>query len=176
MSTSDYDKIIWNIIDKYFQDNPNILVRHHIDSYNDFFNNKIYNILEKNPISIFKEQDDNTKNFKYKADIFIGGKEGNKLYFGKPIIFDESREHFMFQMKQDYEICHTLLLHVDIEVVYNILNEEGDYVTTESLFEKIYLGKFPIMLNSDLCILNNLTSHAKLIWENVKMIEVDILL
>ena len=163
MSTSDYDKIIWNIIDKYFQDNPNILVRHHIDSYNDFFNNKIYNIFrEKNPISIFKEQDDNTKNFKYKADIFIGGKEGNKLYFGKPIIFDESREHFMFPNEARLRnMSYATTLHVDIEVVYNILNEEGDYVTTESLFEKIYLGKFPIMLNSDLCILNNLTSHAK---------------
>ena len=80
MSNNNNDIIIWNIIDKYFQDNPNILVRHHLDSYNDFFNNKIYNIFrEKNPIKIFKEQDENTKNFKFKADIYIGGKKGNKL-------------------------------------------------------------------------------------------------
>ena len=28
----------WKIIDKYFKDNPNALVKHHLDSYNDFFN------------------------------------------------------------------------------------------------------------------------------------------
>ena len=40
---------------KYFQDNPNILVKHHLDSYNDFFNNKIFNIFkEKNPIKFLK--------------------------------------------------------------------------------------------------------------------------
>ena len=32
---------IQKVIDKYFQDNPNALVRHHIDSYNDFFKNGI---------------------------------------------------------------------------------------------------------------------------------------
>jgi len=163
MSNNVNDTIIWNIIDKYFQDNPNILVRHHIDSYNDFFNNKIYNIFrEKNPIKIFKEQDEKTKDFKYKADIFIGGKEGNRLYFGKPVIFDETREHYMFPNEARLRnMTYGTTLHVDVEVIYNIMDEENNYVTTESLFEKVYLGKFPIMLNSDLCILNNLTSKAK---------------
>ena len=32
------DTIIWEIIDKYFIDNPNVLISHHLDSYNDFFN------------------------------------------------------------------------------------------------------------------------------------------
>jgi hypothetical protein len=29
--------ISWKIIDKYFADNPNNLVKHHLDSFNDFF-------------------------------------------------------------------------------------------------------------------------------------------
>ena len=163
MSNNINDTLIWNIIDKYFQDNPNILVRHHLDSYNDFFNNKIYNIFrEKNPIKIFKEQDENRKDFKYKADIYIGGKEGNKLYFGKPVIFDETHEHYMFPNEARLRnMSYGTTLHVDIEVVYNILDEENNYITSESLFEKIYLGKYPIMLNSDLCILNSLTPKAK---------------
>ena len=32
------ESIIWKLIDTYFQDNPQALVRHHIESYNDFFN------------------------------------------------------------------------------------------------------------------------------------------
>ena len=27
----------WNIIDKYFKDNKFVLVSHHLDTYNDFF-------------------------------------------------------------------------------------------------------------------------------------------
>ena len=33
----DSDAISWKIIDKMFKDNPNMIVKHHIDSYNQFF-------------------------------------------------------------------------------------------------------------------------------------------
>ena len=99
---SEQDIITWSIIDKLFEDNPNLLIRHHLDSFNDFFNNKIFNIIkEKNPIQILKEQDINTKEYNLQANIYFGGKEGNKLYFGKPIIFDEIENIICFQMKQD---------------------------------------------------------------------------
>ncbi len=39
------DKIIWSIIDRYFKDNKNILIKHHIDSFNQFFDNNIKNIF-----------------------------------------------------------------------------------------------------------------------------------
>ena len=42
---------VWKVINKYFEDNPQSLVRHHIESYNDFFKNGIFQIFkEKNPI------------------------------------------------------------------------------------------------------------------------------
>jgi DNA-directed RNA polymerase beta subunit len=60
------DKITWNIIDKLFRDNPNLLVKHHLDSFNKFFNEQIYNIFrEKNPIKIFKDENADTKEFNY---------------------------------------------------------------------------------------------------------------
>ena len=60
----DEDTIIWNIIDTYIKDNDNYLVKHHIDSYNNFFEKGIQQVLrEKNPISIMKQQDETTKNF-----------------------------------------------------------------------------------------------------------------
>ena len=36
----------WDIINSYFRDIPNYLVRHHIDSFNDFINNKIPQIMK----------------------------------------------------------------------------------------------------------------------------------
>ena len=35
------DDISWKLIDKYFVDNPNNLVSHHLESYNEFFRNGI---------------------------------------------------------------------------------------------------------------------------------------
>ena len=39
------DTIAWNLIDKYFKDNPYNLVAHHLDSYNDFFGKGIFQIF-----------------------------------------------------------------------------------------------------------------------------------
>jgi DNA-directed RNA polymerase II subunit RPB2 len=167
MSTSnnnqEHDNIAWIIIDKYFEDNPNILIRHHLDSYNDFFNNKIHNIFrEKNPIRILKDQDPVSKLYNLQAELYIGGKDGSKLYFGKPIIFDDNREHYMFPNEARLRnMTYGTTLHVDVEIVYKITDADGNENETKSLLEKIYLGKFPIMLNSDLCILNSLSSQTK---------------
>lgn len=157
-TTIDHEELAWKIIDKFFAQDPNILVKHHLESYNDFFNNKIHNIFrEKNPILIMKEQDEETKEYNYKAELYIGGSSGKLVYFGKPIIYDDSREHYMFPNEARLRnMTYALTLHVDVEVIYYIMNEDGAYVETRSLLEKIYLGKFPIMLNSDLCILNSL--------------------
>ena len=51
----DTEEYSWDIINKYFKDNPKALVEHHLDSYNLFFNKDIYNIFkERNPIKIRK--------------------------------------------------------------------------------------------------------------------------
>ena len=159
---SEYDIITWSIIDKLFEDNPNLLIRHHLDSFNDFYNNKIFNIInEKNPVQIFKEQDIDTKEYNLQADIYFGGKEGNKLYFGKPIIFDETRKHYMYPNEARLRnMTYSTTLHMDITIVYKI-KKNGEIQTIESNLEKIYFGKFPIMLNSDLCILNKLDKGVK---------------
>ena len=53
----------WDVINSYFRDTPNYLVRHHIDSYNDFVQNKIPQIfqnLAQNPPFILIDNNDNT--------------------------------------------------------------------------------------------------------------------
>ena len=158
-----HEEIAWTIIDKYFAHDPNILVKHHLESYNNFFNHKIHNIFkEKNPITIMKEQDESTKEYNYKAELYIGGIDGKRLYFGKPIIYDDHREHYMFPNEARLRnMTYAITLHVDIEVIYKIINTKGELEETKSMLEKIYLGKFPIMLNSDLCILNTLDPLVK---------------
>jgi DNA-directed RNA polymerase II subunit RPB2 len=84
------DNVIWDIIGHYFNDNPNCLVAHHLDSYNDFFKNGIYQIFkDKNPIRLNSNYDDEIDDYRNQCMIYFGGKEGDKIYFGKPVIYDE---------------------------------------------------------------------------------------
>ena len=41
----DNEKIIWSTINKYFIDNPSFLVKHHLESYNYFFDRRINKII-----------------------------------------------------------------------------------------------------------------------------------
>jgi DNA-directed RNA polymerase II subunit RPB2 len=83
-------ELAWDVIDKYFEDNPNILVNHHLASYNDFIKNGIKRIFkEKNPIILQKEEDPDTNIFRLRCELYIGGKGGNKVYYGKPVIYDD---------------------------------------------------------------------------------------
>ena len=92
-----FDKIQWKTIESYFLSNPYNLTQHHLNSYNNFFDNEIFQIIkEKNPIKITKNFDETLDDFKFKVDIYIGGINGDKLYYGKPIIYDENQTHYMY--------------------------------------------------------------------------------
>ena len=154
----------WLIIKKYFNDNPNYLVSHHLDSYNSFFNEDIKRIFkEKNPIRIMKEQDPDTNEFGLKCEMYLGGKNGDRLYYGKPVIYDDNREHFMYPNEARLRnMTYGITIHYDVEVDFFMLNQETQEMETSTmLLEKILLGRFPIMLQSDLCILNGLDKQVR---------------
>jgi DNA-directed RNA polymerase II subunit RPB2 len=158
------ERFPWLIIDKYFNDNPNYLVAHHLDSYNSFYNEGLKRIFkEKNPIKLMKEQDKDTGEFALRCEMYLGGKNGDKLYYGKPVIYDENREHFMYPNEARLRnMTYGITIHYDVEVDYFIKNSEtGEIEQTSTLLPKIFLGRFPIMLQSDLCILNGLDRQVR---------------
>ena len=157
------NELPWTIINKYFEDNPYALVKHHLDTYNDFYNNGIHNILKSNnPIQIMKLQDPTTKEFMLRCNLYIGGKEGDKIYFGKPVIFDDDREHYMYPNEARLRnMTYGVTIHYDVDVEYFITDDNGETNTITSTLEKIYMGRFPIMVQSDLCILHGLTPDVR---------------
>ena len=71
----DNDTIAQPIIDRMFLDKPHLFVEHHLTSYNDFFKTGMKRIMkEKNPIRIMKDQDPVNKDFKYRCNLYLGGK------------------------------------------------------------------------------------------------------
>ena len=152
----------WEIIDKYFKDNKNVLISHQLNSFNDFFDNGINRIFrEKNPIKILKQQNPTTKNYDLKAYLYLGGKEGKNIYYGKPTIYDNDREHFMYpNIARLRNMTYAITIHYDVLIEY-FITEGEETIQTSTTLEKIFLGRFPIMLNSNLCILNNLEPSIK---------------
>ena len=161
----DNQEFVWDIIDHFFTDNPGVLVKHHIDSYNQFFKKDIKNIFrEKNPITILKEPDEESGEYALQAKLYLAGKSGEKIYYGKPMIFDETRQHYMYPNEARLRnMTYAITLHIDIDVEYRIQNQNpGEaFETTTTTIERVYLGRFPVMLNSYLCILNGLDRLVK---------------
>ena len=156
--------ISWKLIDKYFQDNPYNLVAHHLDSYNDFFSHGIHQIFrENNPIR-FIERDKKGDEGRNQSLLYLGGKDGSKIYIGKPIIYDDAdRTHYMYPNDARLRnMTYGATIHYDVDVESTYYDPEtGEKKTHETKLEKIYLGRFPIMLQSNLCILRDLAPEVR---------------
>ena len=237
------ESTIWKMLDTYFKDAPDSLVSHNLESYNEFFKRGIYQIFkEKNPIRLESNYDKSIDDYKNKCEIYLGGRDGTKISFGKPIIYDSGdNSHYMFPNEARLRnMTYGMPIHYDVEVVYTEILDDGemtkrgghqqsldeytetrsdykesykfenykkggglnefqelsmggarnnnleireyDYTTSQAkemrenieksmkgnnkfehveTFENIYLGKFPIMVQSDFCILNKLTPEIR---------------
>jgi DNA-directed RNA polymerase II subunit RPB2 len=162
------EEIAWNIIDKYFVDNPYNLVAHHIDSFDQFVEENIPQIFkENNPIKYLeKETNVSDSQISKQCNLFLGGKNADKIYIGKPIIYDEesgeSHPHFMFPNEARLRnMSYSLTIHYDIEAEFIYKNNEGEIITKMETISNVYLGRFPIMIQSKYCILNGLNKEVR---------------
>ena len=120
---------VWKIINKYFEDNPQSLVTHHIESYNDFFRNGIFQIFkEKNPIKIATRFDKDLNDYRSQCIMYFGGKDGSKVYFGKPVIYDDKdNSHYMFPNEARLRnMTYGMTVHYDIEIELITILEDGE--------------------------------------------------
>ena len=167
----DLENDTWEVINSYFRDIPNSLVRHHIDSYNDFIQNKIPLILSntsKNPPIILIDKEDN--NITYEINIDYGCKKHDNYKIAKPSVKNypsgSIRQLYPNEARlKDLTYGADFLYSVDI---YFTMKNNGvtildrvphqsngtSYNKTSNILEDMYLGKIPIMLKSDLCVLN----------------------
>jgi len=138
------NSFIWNIIESYFKDDPQSLVRHHTESYNDFFNSGIYKIFkETNPIRIQSKYDPNLARYdaiiektnpelgfgeyRSQALIYLGGKDGSRIYFGKPVIHDEGRSHYMYPNEARLRnMTYSMTIQYDVEIEYIDILQDGE--------------------------------------------------
>jgi DNA-directed RNA polymerase beta subunit len=234
------NKFSWDAIDCYFRDDPQSLVRHHIDSYNYFFKEDIFKILrEMNPITVVSKYDDKTRDYKSKCKLYRGGKTGQLVYLEKvatasgremypnearimnktyacdiyydievellnvldknesPIDYerplneneDEETADMFKNPKRDKQFLDNIIQrkgkeHVDnddtlqnggtvsrkltvnesIELNKRFnesVNEQTGDQTYKFILKRVFLGRFPIMVQSDLCLLSGLPKEMR---------------
>ena len=127
MDTVDYEENVWKMVNNYFDNNPNYLTKHHIDSFNDFITNKIPQTFSQyNPQILYKELIPETKQYKYEIYIYYGGKQSDKIYIGKPVIYKETDEGVeqrqMFPNEARLRnLNYSSNIFCDIDIEYHIL-------------------------------------------------------
>ena len=138
-----------HVLNTYFKDTPNPMVRHHLDSFGEFLSTKIPNLVKGlNPLPLILGDD-------RKIDVYIGGKSGDKILYSPPI--DEIGNAILPSQCRLENKTYALDVTADIDIEYTI---GGDTITKH--FENIHIAKIPLMLKSSYCYLSSMTGDELL--------------
>jgi DNA-directed RNA polymerase II subunit RPB2 len=156
---SNLDKYIetpWTLIESYFKDQHlSQLVRHQLESYNDFVTYQIQKTIDMfNPVQIRSENDFDKESGKYNLEIYITF-ENFHLY--RPQIHENNgASKLMFpQEARLRNFTYASMMTIDLNVKYIV--RTGNNLENAQTFYKnipgIHIGKLPIMLKSSVCVL-----------------------
>ena len=120
--------ILWKIVNSHFEENPQCLVAHHIESFNDFYKKSIQQTFhENNPLRLSSKYDVTIDDYRYQCIMYLGGKDGSKIYYGKPIIYDDKNAHYMFPNEARMRnMNYGMTVHYDIDIDFVRILEEGE--------------------------------------------------
>ena len=147
----------WTVIESYFRDHHlDRLVRHQLESYNNFVGYQIIKTIEMfNPIHIKSEEDYDKKSGKYSLEMFI---TFDNFHIYRPQIHENNGAiKLMFpQEARLRNFTYASAMTIDINIKYIIRNGENldNVKTLYKTLPKIHIGKLPIMLKSNICVLN----------------------
>ena len=157
MSSLNHDTYnrVWSIIDKYFgHSKGTVLIKHLLESYNDFVSNKIDDIIEGfNPIEMKTNYDQELDKFKNIISIEVK----NPTLSNPMIVEKDGSTKIMTPMDaRNRNFTYAAPCSVTVSVTIQLWNEENNNYTVETKkFNNISLGKLPIMVKSRYCILHN---------------------
>ena len=153
----DVEENPWTIINSYF-DNKHLkqLVKHQLESYNYFINSQIKDTIDMfNPICITSEQ---FYNREHKVNTLETVITFDNLSIHRPQLHENNgATRLMFPHDarlRNFTYSSNMLVDLNIEY---IIKEGEEYKSIRKINKKIpniHIGKIPVMLKSDICILN----------------------
>jgi DNA-directed RNA polymerase II subunit RPB2 len=152
-----YIETPWHIIESYFRgQHLERFVRHQLESYNNFVGYQITKTVEMfNPVHIASEQDFDPVSKKHSLEIFI---TFENFHIYRPQIHENNGAiKLMFpQEARLRNFTYASSTTVDINIKY-IVRSGPNLENTQTFYKtlpKVHIGKLPIMLKSNICVLN----------------------
>jgi DNA-directed RNA polymerase II subunit RPB2 len=147
--------------------------RHHIESFDQFLASDLPAIIKAaNPILILQDQIGNSGEYRYKAEIFVGGLEGDKLQIGTPSISLQGGNDVRLLFPNEARLRNLtyssqILADFHIRVTFTEQKASGQGVGFNQSVVEMHPGideykylanmplfQIPIMLHSRYCVLN----------------------
>ena len=151
------------LIDTYFRTVSYPYTRHHIDSYDQFLQEDMVNIIRsQNPIVILKDLiDEKTSTYKYRVEIYVGGESGSELEIGTPTLYHQLQQEVRILFPNEARLrnltyASTVYANIVVKIQYiTATREVQDLSPPPETFARWPLFRIPIMLHSRYCILHN---------------------
>jgi len=147
----------WDIIKTYFEGKHlQQLVRHQLESYNNFITSEIPRTIEMfNPVQIMSEQDYDKDKKLYKLEILI---TFENLNIHRPQIHENNgATKLMFPQEarlRNFTYSSTMTIDINIKISIRGGDNLENIQTLYKTLHGIHIGKIPIMLRSNICVLN----------------------
>ena len=158
-------EVPWVIIESYFKNHHlKQLIRHQLESYNYFISTQIENTIEMfNPVHICSEHDYVKSHNLYRLEAYITFKNFN---IQRPQVYENNgATKIMFPHEarlRNFTYAGAMTLDLDIKYIVRNGEDYKNILTYTKYIKNIHIGKLPIMLRSNICILNqynHLTNH-----------------
>ncbi len=161
-NTFDWDNNTWYVIDTFFKQD-NILIDHHINSFNYFMGVELQNIIKEKEfnIKVFNKDtwNDDLQLYTETYQIDFG-----KIYISKPVLYDYPNKPMYPAEARLRKLTYGGNLYIDIHhktVKIDPVTEEQEVIVHPTL-EKYPCGRMPIMVGSKYCVLSEQTNMTKM--------------
>jgi DNA-directed RNA polymerase II subunit RPB2 len=157
LENDQYIETPWTILESYFKgQHLDRLIRHQLESYNNFVSYQIQKTIEMfNPVKIVSEQDYDAKSGKHSLEIYV---TFENFHIYRPQIHENNgATKLMFpQEARLRNFTYSSAMTIDMNIKFIVRNGESleNTQTFYKTLQKIHIGKLPIMLKSNICVLS----------------------
>jgi len=154
----------------YFKTQDYPFTRHHLESFSHFLSQDLPAIIKaENPFIILQDQIGSTGIYAIKAELYIGGLDGSKIYIGTPSVSLKDSEEIRVLLPNEARLRNLtyssqITADIFIRLTISTPNQSGGRPLTEIIelnperpeyayLQQFPLLKMPIMLHSRYCLL-----------------------
>jgi DNA-directed RNA polymerase II subunit RPB2 len=155
---STHDEMPWRIISAMFNHRADHLVAHHIDSYNRFVSQGLKEVISRaNPLTVVRDHDPKLDEYRYRCEVYIGGRDGSLIQFHKPTYMDQGVQKPLYpNIARLRNASYSTYITQTVEVRIVTHPEGGERKEEWQRFEDVPLMSLPIMLGGENCYLQGL--------------------